>query len=273
MIYLNNNNIKCLGGIKRAYLNNTLIFQSFEEYDITAKYNVTSTTEPTSLCYSSATSAFTEMYVDGVKIDAASGYTFNTTGEHTVQYMLADKTKIINNAFYRCSGLTSINIIDSVTSIGSSAFNFCTSLTSVTIPNSVTIISTKAFQNCQNLKSINIPNGLTIINDSTFYFCSSLTSVVIPDSVTRIGDDALEYCLSLTSVTIGSGVTSIGNWALEYCRSLTSITCYATKSPTLGGTYVFNDLPTNGTLHIPQGSDYSTWLSQLPSGWTIQYLT
>ena len=29
MTYINNNKIKCLGGIKRAYLNNTLIFQSF----------------------------------------------------------------------------------------------------------------------------------------------------------------------------------------------------------------------------------------------------
>ena len=44
MAYINNNKIKGLGGIKRAYLNNTLIFQSFEknageEYDIDVEFS------------------------------------------------------------------------------------------------------------------------------------------------------------------------------------------------------------------------------------------
>jgi hypothetical protein len=35
---------------------------------------------------------------------------------------------------------------------------------------------------------------------------------------------------------------------------------------------VFNNLPSNGVLKVPNGSNYSTWLSNLPSGWTIQYI-
>ena len=31
-------------------------------------------------------------------------------------------------------------------------------------------------------------------------------------------------------------------------------------------------LPTNGTLYVPHGSDYSSWKSVLPSGWVIKYL-
>ena len=41
--------------------------------------------------------------------------------------------------------LTSINIPNSITSIGSDAFAYCTNLTSVTIPNKVTSIGSSAF--------------------------------------------------------------------------------------------------------------------------------
>ena len=46
------------------------------------------------------------------------------------------------------SGLTSITIPDSVTSIGYSAFEGCTGLTSITIPDSVTSIGNCAFLGC-----------------------------------------------------------------------------------------------------------------------------
>ena len=54
-------------------------------------------------------------------------------------------TSIGVDAFYGCTGLTSVTIPDSVTSIGEYAFGGCTGLTSVIIPNSVTSISEYAF--------------------------------------------------------------------------------------------------------------------------------
>ena len=57
-------------------------------------------------------------------------------------------TSIGAEAFYCCSGLTSVTIPNSVTSIGESAFYKCSRLTSVTIPNSVTSIGRDAFYNC-----------------------------------------------------------------------------------------------------------------------------
>ena len=56
--------------------------------------------------------------------------------------------EIKQDAFSRCSGLISVKIPNSVTSIGSSAFAYCSSLTSVTIPNSVTSIGSSAFYRC-----------------------------------------------------------------------------------------------------------------------------
>ena len=90
-----------------------------------------------------------------------------------------------------------------------SAFSGCTGLTSVTIGNSVTSIGYSAFSGCTGLTSITIPNSVTSIDNMAFYECSGLTSVTIPNSVTSIGDEAFRNCSGLTSVTIGSGISSI----------------------------------------------------------------
>ena len=133
-------------------------------------------------------------------------------------------TSIGTAAFYNCRSLTSITIPDSVTSIGEVAFGSCMGLTSVTIPDSVTVIDSRTFEACSGLTSITISKNLSRIGDSAFNGCSSLTSVTIPDSVTKIESSTFYGCTSLTSITIPNSVTSIGGSAFNGCSSLTSIT-------------------------------------------------
>ena len=132
-------------------------------------------------------------------------------------------TSIGNGAFYECSGLTSVTIGNSVTSIGDDAFRGCSALTSIAIPNSVTSIGKYTFFGCSGLTSINIPNGVTSISESAFSY-SGLTSINIPNSVTSIGIRAFFGCSGLTSINIPNSVTSIGQYAFVDCSGLTSIT-------------------------------------------------
>ena len=83
----------------------------------------------------------------------------------------------------------------------------------VDIGNTVTSIGDSAFYNCRDLTSVTIPDSVTSIGSFAFDNCSGLTSVTIPDSVTSIGQGAFSSCSGLTSVTIGSGIQRIGGSA------------------------------------------------------------
>ena len=65
------------------------------------------------------------------------------------------------------SNIKTVVIKDGVTSIGSSAFCLCTGLTSIEIPNSVTSIGVQAFY-ISGLTSIEIPNSVTSIGNYAF---------------------------------------------------------------------------------------------------------
>jgi hypothetical protein len=72
--------------------------------------------------------------------------------------------------------LTSVEIPDSVTTIGNSAFRWCTGLASVEIPSSVKSIGNYAFSGCTGLTSVEIPNSVTSIGDRAFYGCTKLNT-------------------------------------------------------------------------------------------------
>ena len=89
-----------------------------------------------------------------------------------------EKYVIGNDAFNGCTGLTNIEIPNSVTSIGGSAFYGCYGLTSITLPNSVTSIGMYAFQNCTGLTSVVIGNSVTSIGNYAFKYCTGLKKAI-----------------------------------------------------------------------------------------------
>ena len=165
-------------------------------------------------------------------------------------YMIKEGTKVIcDRAFYWCESLTSINIPDSVTSIGELAFHRCDSLTNINIPDNVTSIGSRAFFWCKSLTCINIPGRVISIGDWAFSGCESLTSINIPDSVTSIGNAAFSGCESLTSINIPDSVTSIEGGAFLGCRSLICINIPDTVTSI--GDWAFSSCKSLTNINIP----------------------
>lgn len=130
-------------------------------------------------------------------------------------------TLIEDNAFYDCTGLTSIEIPGNVKSIGYSAFYGCTGLKAVEIPGSVYSIGTSVFENCTGLASVTVPNNVKEMGWYAFKGCTGLTDAVVN---CNIGGNAFENCTHLKNLTIGKDVESVSSGNFSGCTALTNIT-------------------------------------------------
>ena len=163
---------------------------------------------------------------------------------------LSGAPTVINTC--RSDVLRTIDIPDSVTSIGEEAFTKCLCLGSITIPNSVTSIGRGAFNICQNLTSATIGNGVVSLGDGVFSWCpklaefkgkfasedgrclivdgglkafapAGLTEYTTPDEVTHISSYTFYECDDIEHITISEGVTTIGEYAIFGCNNLKSV--------------------------------------------------
>ena len=134
-------------------------------------------------------------------------------------------TSIGDYAFriYEENSLTSITLGNSLTTIGNDAFAGATNVQTLTIPDSVVEIGIGAFGGFNSLETLNIGNSIERIPEGAFIGLSNLTSLRIPDSVKFIEKRAFMGSLSLESLTLGSSVLSIGEEAFDYANSLASL--------------------------------------------------
>lgn len=172
-------------------------------------------------CNTSVTSVEIPEAIDGYPVTAINWQAFSDC-VNLVSVNIPNSVKSIgNSAFYNCYNLENITIPNSVTSIGEGAFGSCKSLTSITLPKGITSIEDNTFANCIYLTNVTIPEGVTSIGYNAFYYCNRLTSITIPNSMTSIGDEAFSDC-GIRSIAIPESVESIGNSVFYNCN-LTAI--------------------------------------------------
>ena len=169
--------------------------------------------------------------------------------------------RIEANAFNYCRGLTTIEIPDSVTSIGDGAFSGCSCLISATIGSGVSSLGDYVFSGCNKLMEIYNKSSVLIaagkyggmgyptypLNVYTMEGGSKLSAedgyilytdgdekilvgysgdrsgLPFPSDITEIYRYAFYECTGLISVTIPSSVTNIGDYAFGSCTGLTDI--------------------------------------------------
>lgn len=168
--------------------------------------------------------------------------------------------------------LATVNLPDTLTSIGKSVFNRYSSLTSINLPSSLTTIERDAFYDCTSLAIvIDTPNleslgvnafciggskigsligienlgKITTINDAVnnnegcFRNQKSLTYAKLPNTLISIGSSAFYGCTSLADINLPASLTNIGNYAFSNCSALANINLPA--SLTTIGSFAFSN--------------------------------
>ena len=124
----------------------------------------------------------------------------------------------IPEALFEGTGLKTITLPESVTSIGMWAFADCAKLEQVSFPASLTSIDGCAFENCTALTAVTLPKRLTKLGNEVFANCSALKSVWIPKSLTNIngfGGGCFKGCTALTDITFETGITKIADYQFD----------------------------------------------------------
>ena len=256
----------------------------------------------TLLCYDGISKTVTDTYNDGlmyhIDMQDENSITFKSADNTvTLTFSYATKTFEKQNSFesiidqVKQGTKTTLTYADfeGVTEIPDNAFENCSALTSVEIPNTITSIGSSAFKSCSSLTNLTFQENstLTEINNSAFAYCSNLTTVTIPASVTGIYISAFDQCTNLAEITFeeGSQLQALGNGAIRDTK-ITEITLPATLnnfqglahndylqtvtftsnvilSGNLKKSGTFDDCPALTTIYVPNSAleEFKTTLS------------
>lgn len=195
--------------------------------------------------------------ISGCRIVAGGDPYYNDSWEN-VSYTTHDD-EIGNQMFYCCTGLDTLILPRTATTIAPHAFHFATGLKDVKLPDELTSIGDSAFYYCMSLKKVTMPAKVTSFGNNIFCGCNALTSIdadpasnllasedgvlynkdftklllypgskegttfTFPETVTAIGASAFSGSSNLESLTIPDAVTDICDRAFQDCNSLKTV--------------------------------------------------
>ena len=145
-------------------------------------------------------------------------------GELTIPSILGGcpVTRIGDNAFASCEGLTGVTIPSSVKRIGKSAFSGCSTLTSVALPEGLKRIESGAFLGT-GLQTVTVPKSVRWIGGSAFASTPLQSATVLGGAISG-NDGAFTRCNSLKTLTLGTRVSGISYYAFaDYSSRWTAL--------------------------------------------------
>ena len=136
-----------------------------------------------------------------------SGYFDSLVIPETVNYGVSvyRVDAITDEAFFSCSGVTSITLPNGLTKIGNDAFSSCSGLTEIIFPDCLVSIGDRAFQGCSGITSVVLPSNVQTVGFAAFVNCSKLTSIIVKCKTPPTIDPDAFIIFSESQQIVGNG--------------------------------------------------------------------
>lgn len=168
-------------------------------------------------------------------------------------------------AFYEAP-IATLQLPETVTSIGDKAFSNNKAITSFVFPKHVgKVLST--FSGCTNLTEVVLPEDATEINTEAF-MGTGIKQIIIPEGYTTIMEEAFKSCPQLETIVLPSTLTTFkGGYHFQNSPNIKHVLCLSKNAPIANlsdyrwdeffDTQVYN----TAQLYTPQDAsyDYNIW--------------
>ena len=106
------------------------------------------------------------------------------SGREYIETVVLPETVVLvdTSAFFKCTGLKSVEMQEGVLMLGRACFGGCVSLENISIPESLEIVDELAFLQCLKLPELTFGENLKEIRGQAFMLCNTLGKVTIPRS-------------------------------------------------------------------------------------------
>ncbi len=185
-------------------------------------------------------------------------------------------TEIPDNLFYESYTLQSVQIPDTVTSIGYYAFYYCENLEKINTPKNLVSIGYSAFEGCFNLVEFKFPKSLKRLYSKSFSY-SGLREVTldldndlefIPHDY--FGDFYFSGCNNLVKVTLRGHFTRLRYYFISECNYLKKVdfskaTIDLIPENSIYGCPSLSEilLPEEGNCYLDSGAIYNTGIESI----------
>ena len=123
-------------------------------------------------------------------------------------------TKIAERAFSYDQNLATINIPNTVKSMGEYTFYVCRNLLKANIPSSLSTIPSGTFSGCESLRDVNIASGVSSIAGNAFNNCYMLAyydPLFIPSTMRNINETAFRNCTGMIGFNVDPANTYLSS--------------------------------------------------------------
>ncbi len=212
----------------------------------------------------------TGVYIDADKVGGSAFKDCTGLKEVKLYYTAGESNgvKEIGSDAFRNTGLTSLYIPSSVTSIGAGAFCQTKSLATISVSSSNQNYAHSSggwLMNKNYTTVVQVPGanttstfvtGTTSINSKAFYGNTKISALWIPYGVTYIGSFAFGYMDNLIALKLPSSVSSLHEYALDYLTKLNDlyVNLATPHSSITNSSSSLDRIPSSCRLHVPRGS-------------------